>query len=538
MLKVMIVDDEVFVRIGIRSSIDWEKNGFEVVAEAADGCQALELCRRHRPDILMTDIKMPKMDGIELIRQLKKEQPDCKVIVLSCLEEFHYLREAMRLGIEDYLLKVGLMPDHMLQVLNAMKTKYWGEVKAEGNESADRMQALESIIMGYADSDGEVQQLIRQYNLELPLQRYYILRIRVDQGTAGEHYHENTILFKTLLGLLQDAIAQQFCGEVVQCGSDAFAALVYPRAAVSEQQAGKAVASLGNLVICTILQALGLKVSIGISNPHHGAEHLVQAEKEAREALNMRFFSQNGDHVFFASHMQGTLTQAQQQDYPRMNKGVQIICDALTCGDKESIVRAVEEVKAELREKRMDEGYARLYFTKVYLAVLELLESVDQPLDNAKQKYAGLENIVLYGNSLEGIAARVQELALEAADCYAEFKRRKKSNVVMQVLDYVDQNYAENISLSLISQKFNINSAYFCKLFKQVTGKTFVEHLTQRRIAAAQKLLRETDMRSYMIAQEVGFMNVEYFSKVFHNHVSMSPKEYRNHCRHAQDGNL
>lgn len=432
MLKVMIVDDEVFVRIGIRSSIDWEKNGFEVVAEAADG-----------------------------------------------------------------------------------------------------QQALESIIMGYVDSGSEIEQLIRQYNLELPLQSYYVLRVRVDQGASAERFHENKILCKTLLGLLRDAVAQQCCGEVVQCGSDAFAALAYPREAVSEQQAGKAVAALGNLIICTVSQALGLKISIGISNPHHGAEFLAQAGKEAREALNMRFFSQNGDRVFFASHTPEPLAQEQPQDRPRMQKGVQALCDALTCGDRESIVRAVEEVRAELREKRMDEVYARLYFTKMYLAVFELMESVGQPFDDVRQRCAGLENIVLYGNSLEEIAARVQEAALEAADSYAEFKRRRKSDVITQVIDYVDQNYAENISLSLISQKFNINSAYFCKLFKQVTDKTFVEYLTQRRIAAAQKLLRETDLRSYMIAKEVGFMNVEYFSKVFHNQAGMSPKEYRNHCRQS-----
>lgn len=533
MLKVMIVDDEVFVRIGIRSSIDWEKNGFEVVAEAADGQQALELCRRHRPDILMTDIKMPGMDGIELIRSLKREQLDCKVIVLSCLEEFHYLREAMRLGIEDYLLKVGLMPDHILRVLNTVKTKYWGEVAAAEGSDSDRMQALESIIMGYVDSGSEIQQLISQYNLELPLQSYYVLRVRVDQGASADRFHESKVLCKTLLGLLRDAVAQQCCGEVVQCGGDVFTALVYPREAVSEQQAGKAVVALGNLIICTVWQALGLKVGIGISNPHHGAEFLAQAGKEAREALNMRFFSQNGDRVFFASHTPSALAQEQPQDRPRMQKGVQIICDALMCGDKESIVRAVEEVKAELREKRMDEVYARLYFTKVYLAVLDLLESAGLPFDNAKRQYAGLENIVLYGNSLEEIAARVQEVSLEAADSYAEFKRRKKSDVITQVLDYVEQNYAENISLSLVSQKFNINSAYFCKLFKQVTDKTFVEYLTQRRIAAAQKLLRETELRSYVIAKEVGFMNVEYFSKVFHNQVGMSPKEYRNHCRQS-----
>lgn len=531
MLKLMIVDDEAFVRIGIRSSIDWEKNGFEVAAEAENGEQALVLCRKHRPEILMTDIKMPCMNGIELIRAMKQEKMETKIVILSCHEEFHYLREAMRLGIEDYLLKVGLMPENILSVLNKIKQKYWGDFAVTEGNAQNRIEALESIIMGYVDSKTEVEQLIAQHQLELPLDSYCMLRMRIDREGTARPFHENAVLCKTLLGLLHDALVHQFVGEVVQCGDNLFVALVYPCEAVSEQSAWSKIQELASLLIHTVRQALSLKIGVGISRIHHGAEYFAQAGAEAREALNMRFFSSNGDCVFSLDRANSRLMEEAQECRPQMQKGVQSICEALLRGDTQNIVQLIAQSKAEMAVRHRDEAYARIYFTNVYLTVLEVLESVGLPPDRLKQKYVGLENIVLHGKSLEEIATRVQNLALEVAESYAEFRMRKKNAVISQVLDYVERSYADNISLKTISQRFNINAAYFCKLFKQVTGKTFVEHLTSKRIAQAQRLLRDTDMRSYAVAEAVGFLNVEYFSRIFHHQVGLSPKEYRNTCR-------
>ena len=125
MIKVLIVDDDSLTRIGLMSSIEWEENGFQVIGEAESGEEALEMCRRQVPDIMLTDISMAEMNGIELIENIKEKGYDIKIIILTCYENFSFLHKALHMGVEDYILKVGMMPSDILKVLQKVKDKYW-----------------------------------------------------------------------------------------------------------------------------------------------------------------------------------------------------------------------------------------------------------------------------------------------------------------------------------------------------------------------------------------------------------------------------
>ena len=140
MIKVLIVDDEILIRVGIKSCINWESNGYEIIGLAADGNQALEIIKSQMPDIVLTDIKMPNLDGLELIEEIKKQYPNIRIIVLSCYNEFDFIRTAMKLGADDYILKLSMEPQDLLKVLNNTKKEIEKNQKAIARENDNKRE--------------------------------------------------------------------------------------------------------------------------------------------------------------------------------------------------------------------------------------------------------------------------------------------------------------------------------------------------------------------------------------------------------------
>jgi len=142
-VKVLIVEDEILVRIGLKMSVDWERHGYQIVGEASDGIEALRLCESLKPDIVLTDIKMPKMNGLEFIKQLNDKYPDIKAVILSNYDEFSYAQEALNLGAVNYVLKVDVNPDELIEILNNIREKYIKNIKITGSVNMVKDNSLE-----------------------------------------------------------------------------------------------------------------------------------------------------------------------------------------------------------------------------------------------------------------------------------------------------------------------------------------------------------------------------------------------------------
>ena len=228
MIKVLIVDDDSLTRIGLMSSIEWEENGFQVIGEAESGEEALEMCRRQVPDIMLTDISMAEMNGIELIENIKEKGYDIKIIILTCYENFSFLHKALHMGVEDYILKVGMMPSDILKVLQKVKDKYWSgflpDKEKDKENNYEKLAAVESVIMGYVDDEEETKGLISRYSLRIPEKDYCVLQMKIVYQTENHNYHLNSILCKSILKVLLETAQKECFGEIVQCSEGEFAA--------------------------------------------------------------------------------------------------------------------------------------------------------------------------------------------------------------------------------------------------------------------------------------------------------------------------
>lgn len=523
MIKVVIAEDEALTRIGIRCCVDWEKHGYEVVGEAENGEQALKMCLSLKPHILMTDIKMPVMDGMELIRQIKARGLDVKIVILTCYEEFHYLHEAMHLGVDDYLLKMAIMPERFLEVLDKVRRKYWDGDDPGAVSGESRLEALESIIMGYVDEEDEIERLIQSHRLDLHFERYALLLVEVNQGEASRSYHKNSMLNRGIRAALADCVALEARGEVAQCDWGRFVVLADPRGAEGDEAALTALIRLAQRMVQVVRQSLNVDLTVGVSRVHSGLAEMGRAQEEADRALDEGFFGRQGS-VYLTG---GEVKPEERASSEKLRPALRRIHDAVYLGDEAAARAGIAQLSGYMRESELRESEARVWFVRAYMTAISAYEDLGGAELDTQQKLQSLKKLILRAGSLAEITREVERLVLEIASQCGSNDAWQTHALIGQIVQYADQAFADNLTLDFISRKFGINAAYFCKLFKRIMGVTFVEYLTERRICEAKRLMRSTDLLNYEIAERTGFQNPEYFSKTFKKLTGMTPKEYK-----------
>jgi len=388
-LKVMLADDELLVRLGIKSLIEWEKHGFSFIGDAPDGVKALELMEQEVPDILLTDIIMPRMDGLELIETAKQRYPDTLFIVLSSHNEFDYVRKAMRMGVEDYILKTSLKPAELLQILEEASHKIAKKREHHFSDTAQAEQRLsrKEVISGK-------------------------LRSWLETGFADE--------------------MEADCPEETEgLPADSFLLIAQPRLlreGVQESSAMKMLvhlfqSELGERLVCSPIETKGQEIVLLISEPDCAAvpELLIGA----------------------SSRMLGIT----------LNVGVS------------GTVRTWQD------------------FGTAYAQAMDMLSE----------------------NRVSGTARE-------------DIKR---------LLDFMKENYAQDISLRTAADIVNMSESYLSYIFKKETGTGFTDYLNQLRVDKAVHYLMNSQLPVYEIAMEVGYENINYFGRIFKKIKGVSPQKYR-----------
>jgi len=239
MLKVLIVDDELLVRIGLKTIIPWEDNGFYIVGDASNGIEALEICQKTKPHIVITDIKMPKMDGIELSRKLKELDKKIKVIILTCYNEFDYAKEAISLGASDYVVKSTMEPEDLLGILYKIRKEIEAEIKdSEEKEKLKRevqnqkklvKQKILMDIFGLYDDDKQINNILKEIDVELPYSNYCGIYFKVDDINSRYRYmspDNKRLLRDFILNIGEEMMGKRYPGVIVEVEEGAFACLL------------------------------------------------------------------------------------------------------------------------------------------------------------------------------------------------------------------------------------------------------------------------------------------------------------------------
>ncbi len=531
--KLIIVDDELLMRIGIRSMLDWESHGFRQVGEASNGREALDLALEEKPDLIITDIKMPVMDGLELIRQLSKTLPNCKFVILSSFDEIQYVKEALRLGATDYLIKSEVTPDILSELLAGIREKL---MHADGGEGSGQFptpfdhresymhlkeRLFKDLISGLLD-EREASAKAEQLQLSVRSDSLAVLKLRIDNfGQVRKKYVEQDekLLRYSIVNILEEIIPGTRHKEII-VESSAEYLLILNTLADNELSARADIERLSAGIQKTMIDFMNLSISIGVSTIVPSFKHIRKAYSEADQAWRRRFFMGYGQVMFFENAAASTDEQLRTEAIPSGEREL-AFRDMLELKDEGRIHSFLDAFRAELAGVHASERTIR----ESYIRLTEMINScipsaLARQLDTSGSPYEA----VLTAETWEDVHRIVTDHALRTVK---DSRPGDQSGYADMAAELIHRYYSEEISLQSVAGQINVHPSYLSRVFKQEKGENFVAYLTRIRMERAKSYLESRSYKVYEIADKVGYHNYTYFSKLFKKVVGVTPEEYR-----------
>ncbi len=531
MLKVFLVEDEYVMREGIKNNIDWNSHGYEFCGEASDGELAFPMIQKLKPDIVITDIRMPFMDGLVLSKLIKKELPWTEIIILTGYGEFEYAKEAIKIGVAEYLLK-PISGDALLKEMDALaakieekkqereiREKYMKEI--EENFLNERKELFQYLVTG-SKSVEELLGIAGKLEIDLSALWYNIVLVKVQSMNHAYDEYSN---------MLVEAERQ------VRKLAEEMRLLDFDRnpegrALLFKADSKEELEALQAEYISRLEGIVGgydhVRYFGGIGMPVNRLGELPGSFEKASRAFAHRYLV--GESLFLDSgKMEESIPDAEEEfDIRDVNLGNidrNKIQEFLKHGERDEVIYFVEEFFRNIDSNALRSNLFRQYITMdAYFSVIDFVEGLQfsrneiEPPDMAS-------GLLQSGESMMQYVVRIIMKALELREKSAS---SHYVDIIAQVTQYIERNYSqEDLSLNILASEVNFSPNYLSMIFSQQMGKSFVKYLTDFRMNKAKELLRCTGKRSSEISVEVGYKDPHYFSYLFKKTQGVTPTQYR-----------
>ncbi|MCY9693233.1 response regulator transcription factor [Paenibacillus alginolyticus] len=531
MLKIIIVDDEALVRIGIKSCIEWEKYNFEFVGQAEDGLQALELIEKTSPDIVLTDILMPNMDGLELIGQLSARYPLIKVIVLSCHHEMDAVKQAMRLGAEDYILKLSMKPDSLLEVMLKVKAQVEKE-RLQNEEKINFESVLRSnkqiiknglykkLMSGSITySDFQKESLIMQ--VQPDFNHFLVIYCTIDDyynAPTKSRMRDSHLLSSSFLNILKEGLADFAKIEFVELDGGDY--LILLDASVHAASNHQVMTELLGKMNSSLKRYLNITVSFTVSGKTNSLKDIPALFMKAKLASGYRFY-EGRESIIFTDGLPefidkeiifGLEEEKLLMEHIRANDydGVKIVIDRFF----NSIV-----LSATYHPMRVKTAVLNVLY--IFMKVLKPYEEQISPSYNDSDM--NWTEMILDAETLDDIKGCVDECIASFIQSMLSIKGEAARPEIMSVKRYVYDNIEQNISLEDAAKFSNMSRSYFSYMFKKEMGDSFTNFVNRTKMEKARDLIIKGNLKVYEAAEQVGIRDDAYFSKLFKKYMGVSP---------------
>ena len=514
---ILLVDDEEEVIQAIIRKINWEELGFSVVGYADNGIKALEMIEESQPDVVMTDIKMPYMDGMELCSHIRREYPAMKIVLFTGFDEFEYAKEAVHLEVEEYILK-PVNSVELINIFTKLKIKLDQEISERRSmeklehyytESLPLLQAnfCSTLIEGRIHED-ELQKYLSDYQISLPGPLYCCLVIHMSSSQIPENMN-SLFLAASVQKQAEDRLGKRWKAKCFPyLGNSVLFAQINNENEIAE------LTDDCDRFCKYVNRMMGTVVTVGIGQVCSQILDLAQSYNAAREAVSYRA-------VYGASRAINIKEIAPKESgEPCFTNDMELLnlFKKIRLNSEEEIVEAVDQY----------------------------IESISFPLKSLQQHHVVIMELVtalfrfsvnndigiLYGKLLELEPDALRKWLTDISLCFSEnlvtARSRSTQSFVSKAKEHVRSQYADvQLSLAQICERLGVSNSYFSTVFKKETGKSFVSYVTDYRMEQAARLLIETNEKSYVIAQKVGYTDPNYFSYVFKRKFGVSPSKYR-----------
>lgn len=528
---VLLVDDEPEIRQGIIRKIDWNKHGFEIIGSAENGRDALEIAEQKRPDVVMTDVMMPFMNGLELGEQLMRAMPSTKLILFSGADDFEYVQKALKIKAMEYVLK-PIDAEEFSATLTKLKELLDTEYEEKRNMENLRQHYIDSIpvlkeqfLVGLLDGRIDEEQLkkksgIGQLDLEARGYTTGLLCLEANQEATIKKLFRNhdEALVPTTLKQLADSVLSSY-GKIVSCYYGDMVGLVANL--YDSKDIYRFVDGLDH--VCKEMERVyGLKVTAGIGKMYSSPMELRYAKKDAQTALTYRVSLGCGQAIYLGDvePEKNAFLQFQGHDETELIAAIKL-------GDSQDIHNRVNYIFGRLKENTLTTDQLKVYLVEVKVSFIKLMQYYDMKselLFESQDVFHDLEQLT----SLADIKSFILAKSLQLSMLIKESRSSSQSAITTKAREYVLEHYSDDkLSVDYMSQILHVSPSYFSSLFKKEMGISFIAYLTNIRMEKAVELLDTTDDKSYMIAEKVGYPDANYFSYVFKKQYGISPQRYR-----------
>lgn len=526
MTNVLIIDDEINICKLIYRLIEWEKYGLQCAGMAQSGMEALEIARCGNVDIVITDIRMDGMEGLELIERMQKERLARKFIIVSGYKSFQYAYSAIKFGVMDFLLKpinkeeLNLTLEHVLYSIESEKE---GAALKEELKMNAAVRLRKQFILNIIHKDMRLREagmvaVNKEYYYSFSEGIYQICILQFDRSYGASHM-DNSIYQQviSLFDLQMNNTCYEY--ELVSRENDVIILINY-----SEEEAAlvrRNLSLFSESALLAVKRLPFLSLTIGFGRPVHELRQIYASYRLANLAVMSRYM-EGADQIIWGENL-----NMEREELPPNSKRREMFRGAIETMDRKAVADLYRQ--AWITSSGYLERYPYQFMAWMKELIADLFESMEavfqQPVERDRQK--AIWAILRQGGTGEALHTAVGEKMEELMDAYEEAFEQKNIKIIGLAKKYIEENYRSRLSLEDVSEQVFLSPAYFGILFKKETKMNFTDYVTEVRVEKAKALLKDVRYHVSEIAELVGYKDAKYFGKIFQKQVGLKPSEYR-----------
>lgn len=527
-LKVILVDDENLVRDLLKNCIKWDDIGMKVAGEASNAHEALDLIEMIMPDIIIADIHMPFMDGIEFSGIVIEKYPYIKILILTGYEEFEYAQKCVKVGVADFLLK-PINDDEIIKALLKIKEKIneernyrneYDQLKVQLEESLPYLKEkfLNELLQGNIGSE-KIEERMAYFGLDIKSDDFQVAVMEITYPDINNNAGEEERL---LLGIRRlDLVKQYFRDDryiYTFSGNSQRIVILNNNEAIDMTECCESLK-----IMC--INRLKCFICIGIGNRYKGINCIRLSYKEACDALSFKVIAGKNQVINYNDINSTNQSIKYHFSYEQM----EILNFNLKTGMQEKVVELIDILFDSIdAEKGIVINTVRVIALNVISSILNVATELEINIKDNFDRNLQLYDCIFKIDNMPDMKAYLKDMAISTIKIIKKAYVKKVNKVITDIQDYIEKNISNSgLSLSNAAREYYLNPSYLSRIFKQETGQTFVEYLTKIRMEKAAKLIMETDMKAYQIAEEIGITDPHYFSICFKKYTGMSVNDFK-----------
>ena len=529
--RIMLVDDEEEVRKAMIRKMDWEQLGFTVAGDAENGEDALEKLEQLEPDVVMTDIRMPYMDGLTLVARIREKYPSIKILIFSGYDDFEYAKQAIKYRVTEYILK-PVNGEELAEILRRVRVSLDEEIEERRNISMlqksyeNSLPMLREVFLNDLVSRGAdisaMAPKLREYGVDILDARKWLAAVihveRMEQEEGQELFRHQELIPISVRKLVEDHM--ETFGRFTVFNSAEGITLI---AAVDGNNSETGLINLLDDICKESRRMLGVSITVGVGHSCDTLQEISRSYQTAVDALGYRGIVGGGRTIYI-------------NDVEPVNRGkLQFetkeeaeLTAVIKFGTKDQIGDMLRGFAARMDDAKVHANQYQVYMLTIVNCLIRLMQQYDLKMSDMFDSEEHYADIIKRICRRESFAEEMIPMACRMNEALDQARDNTTRKVIVEAKEFIQENYADpELSVDVLCRYLHMSPAYFSTVFKRETGQTYVNYLTEVRLQKAEELLEKTDDKTYEIAQKVGYQEQNYFSYVFKKRYGVSPTKYR-----------